>query len=447
MNRIIIVGNGFDLAHGVKTSYKDFIEWYFGKVIEKLKTKKVELEVQKEKNENKCGVCIYEDKLLNIYWGGSCNSAINVIDNIIDRVKKEGNIVVIRNEYDILKKDYSPLFERIIKDVENKGWVDIETDYYELLKEVDKRGDVKQLNEELSYIEKKLIEYLKEVESNYYENRIDELQAMIYTPFSFDDISLKGETNIIEHIIKQCEYSQGDILAKKLHGYNVLQDRINDAILKAKEYLNSSKEYSQNSSIHIKDLISTVMLVKDKTYFNELLYPDSIMLLNFNYTKIADNYLNHGFVREINHIHGKLDDEGSVIFGYGDELDKKYKEIEELNDNEYLEKVKSVKYFERDNYRKMESFIESEPFQVYVMGHSCGNSDRTLLNKIFEHENCVSIKPFYYAYKDKEGNDRDNYTEIVRNITRNFNDKQLLRERVVNKTYCKPLPQSKIKHG
>ncbi|MBO7224693.1 MAG: hypothetical protein J6V35_02135 [Bacteroidales bacterium] len=29
MNRIIIVGNGFDLAHGVKTSYKDFIEWYF----------------------------------------------------------------------------------------------------------------------------------------------------------------------------------------------------------------------------------------------------------------------------------------------------------------------------------------------------------------------------------------------------------------------------------
>ena len=30
MNRLIIVGNGFDLAHGVKTSYKDFIEWYFG---------------------------------------------------------------------------------------------------------------------------------------------------------------------------------------------------------------------------------------------------------------------------------------------------------------------------------------------------------------------------------------------------------------------------------
>ena len=429
MNRIIIVGNGFDLAHGVKTSYKDFIEWYFGKVVEKLKRD-----------------YYYEDELLEVRLQITrCNSfelpdylSLDNPKEILQNIEKDGYIF-----------ECLPFLRRIISGIENKDWVDIEADYYELLKDysLNKRGDVKQLNKELSCIENKLIKYLEEVESNYYENRIDELHAMIYTPFSFDDISLRGETNIIEHIIKQCEYSQGDILAKKLQGYNVLQDRINDATLKAKEYLNSSKEYSQNSSIHIKDLISTDMLVKDKTYFNELLYPDSIMLLNFNYTKIADNYLNHGFVYEINHIHGKLDDEGSVIFGYGDELDKKYKEIEELNDNEYLEKIKSVKYLERDNYRKMQAFIESEPFQVYIMGHSCGSSDRTLLNTIFEHENCVSIKPFYYAYKDKEGNDRDNYTEIVRNITRNFNDKQLLRERVVNKAYCKPLPQSKIKHG
>src|SRR5690606_10775217 len=28
MNRLILIGNGFDLAHGLKTSYKDFIFWY-----------------------------------------------------------------------------------------------------------------------------------------------------------------------------------------------------------------------------------------------------------------------------------------------------------------------------------------------------------------------------------------------------------------------------------
>ena len=30
MNRLVLIGNGFDLAHGLKTSYADFINWYKG---------------------------------------------------------------------------------------------------------------------------------------------------------------------------------------------------------------------------------------------------------------------------------------------------------------------------------------------------------------------------------------------------------------------------------
>ena len=26
MNRVVLIGNGFDMAHGLKTSYKDFID-------------------------------------------------------------------------------------------------------------------------------------------------------------------------------------------------------------------------------------------------------------------------------------------------------------------------------------------------------------------------------------------------------------------------------------
>ena len=46
MNRIILVGNGFDLAHGLKTRYEDFINWYF----EQLK-----------KSLANCNYSIYED--------------------------------------------------------------------------------------------------------------------------------------------------------------------------------------------------------------------------------------------------------------------------------------------------------------------------------------------------------------------------------------------------
>ena len=61
-----------------------------------------------------------------------------------------------------------------------------------------------------------------------------------------------------------------------------------------------------------------------------------------------------------------------------------------------------------------------------------------MLNTIFEHDNCKSIKTFYHKREDGT----DNYTEIVQNISRNFNDKKKYRDRVVNKTYCEPLTQS-----
>ena len=34
MNRLVIIGNGFDMAHGLKTSYMNFINWYWDKRID-----------------------------------------------------------------------------------------------------------------------------------------------------------------------------------------------------------------------------------------------------------------------------------------------------------------------------------------------------------------------------------------------------------------------------
>ena len=83
--------------------------------------------------------------------------------------------------------------------------------------------------------------------------------------------------------------------------------------------------------------------------------------------------------------------------------------------------------------------MEFNKFQVYIMGHSCGLSDRILLNKVFEHHNCISIKIYYY-----QNGDWDNYTDIAQNVSRHFNKKEMMRERIVNKTYCEPLPQTKL---
>lgn len=37
INRIILVGNGFDLAHGLATRYADFINWYWEKYLNHLR--------------------------------------------------------------------------------------------------------------------------------------------------------------------------------------------------------------------------------------------------------------------------------------------------------------------------------------------------------------------------------------------------------------------------
>ncbi|NDW10497.1 hypothetical protein D0T56_12630 [Dysgonomonas sp. 520] len=87
------------------------------------------------------------------------------------------------------------------------------------------------------------------------------------------------------------------------------------------------------------------------------------------------------------------------------------------------------------NYKKTLNFIESDKYQIFVLGHSCGNSDRTLLNTLFEHDNCVSIKVFYH----KKNDGTDNYSDVIRNISRNFNNKASMRDKVVNKMYCEPL--------
>lgn len=57
----------------------------------------------------------------------------------------------------------------------------------------------------------------------------------------------------------------------------------------------------------------------------------------------------------------------------------------------------------------------------------------------------INISNLYYEKKNEKGKVTwDNYTEITQNISRHFNDKKLMREKIVNKTLCEPLPQIQL---
>jgi len=171
---------------------------------------------------------------------------------------------------------------------------------------------------------------------------------------------------------------------------------------------------------------------------NEVL-PNSLYFLNFNYTHTVENYfglLDIEIDRNLTYIHGKLNNlQNPIIFGFGDEHDKDFKNFEIISSKILFDHIKSFKYSKTDNYQKVLGYIVSLPFEVYVLGHSCGLSDRTLLKSIFEHKNCISIKVFYY---EKENGTNDYWDKQI-DISRHFSDKSLFRKKLVSEQNSVPL--------
>lgn len=421
MNRIILVGNGFDLAHGLPTTYEDFVNWYWGQWLDKLRS---------------CHTDVMFDELCTFTLKHQSTWSYFLWRNInlLDPPSGKEFIKWIYDNPEYFKVTQSHLFSSITKSLKEKKWVDIETEYYIAL-----NGEYidcpEKLNNEFNYLRLKLIEYLTLVQkANEGDGRfIKKLNNIILEPINESDVAISSQSQFAKFV----KSNYGEYVEPSGTTFSVSEAL---GLFRENYHKQAMTDFIQTyeQQIEYKGFESLL----GENIFPELLrYPNRLLILNFNYTNTADKYLPQELANEflcgINHIHGILNEPDSVIFGYGDEDDEKYKEIVKLNNNEHLKNMKSIKYLEANNYRSMLSFIESAPYQIYIMGHSCGNSDRTLLNTLFEHKNCVSIKPFYFQKVDGS----DNYMDIVQNISRNFTDMKLMRDRVVNKTLCEPLPQ------
>ena len=419
MNRLVLIGNGFDLAHGLKTSYKDFIDWYWNKVL-------YELSLCSEKVWSD-QLCTFIIKSNNYTWHSFMFNSVSTLN------PPNGSEVIcdILNNKENFEVKFSTLFGRIIKSIETKKWVDIENDYYSLLYDpiqIKEDKSLKELNEQLDYIKKLLAEYLLVVQNGALSKSIinKDLKDKMFAPIKLCEIAVSAQDSLrifVKNRLTDPEFNIKDLYERWDKEWNLT---IN---------LEKSKQI-KNFEVILKYI--GIDEFTDEAIPDNFLFPHNMMLLNFNYTEIADQYIKNS-IFDVNHIHGDLNNVEGIIFGYGDELDENYKKIQNLNNNEYLKNSKSIRYLEADNYRNMLNFIESGPYQIYIMGHSCGNSDRTLLNTLFEHQNCASIKPFYY----KKDDNSDTYLEIVQNISRNFTNMKLMRDRVVNKKYCEALSQVK----
>ena len=366
------------MAHDLKTSYMDFINWYWDKRLESFAGNTTRVS-----EDCLCKLIIKDDTSVSCWNVFAFNNSYFKDNSGNRRYSSYDVIKQMQKHQELFSVEFSQLFKSILQSWESKRWVDIEYDYYQQLKLYIENPNcgftIKDLNNQLSYLQERLTEYLHTIGANQYKKELHDAMIDFFDPADF---STEGKMKALENL--------------GLENTN-LEDL----------------EYNQ----------------KEK---NKLI-PERIMLLSFNYTATTRNYGN--FNLEFNYIHGELTHPENIIFGYGDDLDKDYKNILDRNDKELLKNNKSTKYLETRHYHDLLEFLMAAPFQVMIMGHSCGNSDRTLLNTVFEHENCVSIKPFFHRWEDGS----DNFLELVQNISRNFTNMRLFRDRVVNKEQCKTM--------
>jgi len=363
MNRLILLGNGFDLAHKMKTSYYDFILDYLQKSFKEAITN----------NE-------YKDDLIEIerdleFGLPEIEQVGSVKQLLIFEINKDGNYVNQTTERKKPKsfklKIKSKFIKRILNDCCDYNWVNIENEYYIALKRIlndtplenSKQPRIDSLNQSMNFLIRQLNTYFQ----------------------------LQASQNLIR------EYR------------SILQQ----------EFI--PEDFVKRPSIPIDGK-----------------YPIETLILNFNYTNTVENYTDSLKTSiKVNYIHGRFNDESNpIIFGFGDEMDDDYKRIESEKEKGFLRYIKSFGYFKTSNYHNLIRFIDSDKFQVFICGHSCGLSDRTMLNMIFEHENCVSIKIFYHKTEL-------HFRDLTEEISRHFRDKSSMRKKIVPFEKSSEMPQAK----
>ncbi len=353
MNRIVIVGNGYDLFRNLNTKYEHFVIEYLKRKIENAR-----------KNTSKK----YEDRLITVEYGHKVVDSPKELEST-ETIEEFNKIEKIKIEHQQFESEFiysqhpdlkepekyitiklkSRLFQKIFKDLK---WADIERIYYDELLEVHKRSisdkielslkNPTNLNKDFELIRHYLIEYLKKISSN--------LPRDFMTPQKLDIL------------------------------YRRLNEEIDSDTFK--KYFSNCTNYTDTSI-------------------------DNIKFLNFNYTEQLYIDLKRLSIKEpdIIHIHGDLGIPDSVIFGYGDNSNENYNKLRKTDNSEFLKYLKHYRYRTNDDLDNFYGLLEKDCFEVVVIGHSLGISDRYILSRIFNHKKCKLIRIFSrggkYKYNDK----------------------------------------------
>ena len=317
MNRLVIIGNGFDLAHGLPTSYKHFLNDFWRNILKNVETQKTANLL----NISKTHLGMFE----NI-------KEINSFIDIESSLKQYGSTYGYNYNYETKKLihnsspgqvifEFKSEFFKILNERNVKNWVDIEGEYYYQLKKIVREAE----------IEEERIEKVKKLHKEF-----DEVKELLeeYLCKNVSKPFLDKKLNLIDNFSKFFKIRYLDSYSFEEY-LNEFPKEDYEELTKFNEFLKENDTYLSNAKIIIENKLEVTNL-----------------FVNFNYTNSITKYGNkfnseyeyHGKFDPIN-IHGELPKSNNrIIFGFGDEMDDDYSTIEKLDDNEYLKNFKSFQY-------------------------------------------------------------------------------------------------------
>lgn len=227
MNRLVIVGNGFDLAHGLKTTYIDFLSNYLIH----------SLEVALLKSDSSG----YSDPLIQIeqiavYEFKRTISLSNL--NNLETVKTIKDFTLYNGQY--MLKVKSQLLAEIFANIEQTNWVDIEKTYSILLEsyileisnmhfrkdKIEFYQKIEILNNEFDFMKNNIENYIRWIDNQYAvkTEQSDKIDKLLFGKSIRNDIDLNKDrifvlsfnyTNLINRYV---DLTKHNFQLKFIHG-------------------------------------------------------------------------------------------------------------------------------------------------------------------------------------------------------------------------------------
>lgn len=415
---ILVLGNGFDLAHGLPTKYADFLEWanamerIICSFMESLNINKFEEDslkrgIEKEDKIDKNAFIAQQLTLQTKIFTCTDNGKIkNYVENLF-KIWNKKKINLVNELHDLLHGniwlEYFLKNEKFIKE----NWIDFESEIANVIKAFDiVRMSVESKGKKSKYSIKNEVDNFKKIWSLRYQK-------------DAKNIRTRGE---IDNFI--------DLLDKDL------------------------KRLIRALEIYIEDYVKNIKIKKKSS---DIMSLEVDKILNFNYSDTYERIYESDRKIEYDYIHGKADIENSIesnnmVLGMDEYLedDRKNKDIEFISFKKYYQRIHNEtgsKYKEwvdtiKDEYlhclemrerakKKEEQYyisqnlmdsveysiilsernMEYEIHNLYIFGHSLDVTDREVLKDLILNDNVHTT--IYYVNKKVYGQQIANLVKVI----------------------------------